>query len=210
MISRRKFTSGGMAASCLAWSGLRSQIKRRSAADRSSAAHIDDDVSQFVQPRIGTGGHGHCLPRRHRPLRDGATQSGHLPQRLGLVFRVQLLRRLHYGLQPHSSEWNRDRGHVGCFGYAMHRQRQAGSRHTRTPWTLATDRASRTKKNGRFRVTILYSCETIGSFAELTATSRVGVHPAHPFPKRSSHFIVDLAHGYDDGQGSGASGPTSK
>jgi putative alpha-1,2-mannosidase len=40
-----------------------------------------------------------------------------------------------------------------------------------------------------------------GVRAELTATSRVGVHK-YRFPQdKSSHFIVDLDHGYDDGPG---------
>lgn len=37
--------------------------------------------------------------------------------------------------------------------------------------------------------------------AELSATGRTGIH-RYRFPeKRSSHFIVDLTHGYDDSPG---------
>jgi putative alpha-1,2-mannosidase len=49
-----------MAASCLAWSGLRSQAEALSVEALSPVPF--DKVSQFVQPRIGTGGHGHCYP----------------------------------------------------------------------------------------------------------------------------------------------------
>jgi putative alpha-1,2-mannosidase len=60
MISRGKFTLGSVAASCLTWSGLRSQAKVPSIKKLSPA--LLDNVSQFVQPKIGTGGHGHCYP----------------------------------------------------------------------------------------------------------------------------------------------------
>src|SRR5271170_5560926 len=61
MISRRKFTVGGVAATSLAWSDLRSEAKLLNK-KTTSAAPAAGGVSQFVQPKIATGGHGHCYP----------------------------------------------------------------------------------------------------------------------------------------------------
>src|ERR1700723_2765402 len=58
MISRRKFTAGGVVASCLAWMELHSEAKLTN----SWPAPVAGGVSRFVQPKIGTGGHGHCYP----------------------------------------------------------------------------------------------------------------------------------------------------
>jgi putative alpha-1,2-mannosidase len=49
-----------VAASWLAWGELRSQAKVQGIETLSPTSI--DNVSQFVQPRIGTGGHGHCYP----------------------------------------------------------------------------------------------------------------------------------------------------
>jgi len=60
MISRRKFTSGSVAASYLAWRELCSPSEVLSMEKVPPAGN--DNVSQFVKTKIGTGGHGHCYP----------------------------------------------------------------------------------------------------------------------------------------------------
>src|ERR1700731_4002363 len=60
MISRRKFTSGSVAATYFGWRELRLQS---SVLSTEKAPPVPaSTVSQFVQPKIGTGGHGHCYP----------------------------------------------------------------------------------------------------------------------------------------------------
>ena len=61
MISRRRFSAAGAAALCLGWSDLRSEAANKERAV-SPTVSGQGNVSQFVQPKIGTGGHGHCYP----------------------------------------------------------------------------------------------------------------------------------------------------
>ena len=108
MISRRKFTAGGVAASYLAWRELSSEAKLLN----SLPAPAVGGVSRFVQPKIGTGGHGHCYPGATVPFGMVQLSPDTLQSRLGLVFRIQLLGRFNHGVQSHSSEWDGNRGHA--------------------------------------------------------------------------------------------------
>jgi predicted alpha-1,2-mannosidase len=198
MISRRKFTSGGIAASCLAGSGLGSLVKAFGA-DTSSSAHING-VSQFVQTKIGTGGHGHCYPGVTVPF--------------GMV-----------QLSPDTF----NKGWDWCSGYNYSDDSIMGFSHTHLSGTgigdmldvllmpctgmVKLEPGTREHPDTGYRSRFSHEEEQAVPgyysvplrdykiFAELTATSRVGVH-RYTFPKdESSHFIVDLDHGYDDGPG---------
>jgi len=198
MISRRKFASGSIAASYLAWSELNSQVKVYGAA-ASSSAHIEG-VSQFVQPRIGTGGHGHCYP--------GAT----VP--FGMV-----------QLSPDTF----NKGWDWCSGYNYSDDSIMGFSHTHLSGTgigdmldvlvmpctgrVKLEPGTREHPESGYRSRFSHGQEeSVPGYysvllrdyrirAELTATSRVGVH-RYTFPEdKSGHFVVDLDHGYDDGPG---------
>jgi predicted alpha-1,2-mannosidase len=198
MISRRRFTSGGVAASYLAWNELRSQAKVLNI-EPSSSVPIGN-VSQFVQPQIGTGGHGHCYP--------GAT----VP--FGMV-----------QLSPDTF----NKGWDWCSGYNYSDDSIMGFSHTHLSGTgigdmldvlimpctgsVKLEPGSREHPESGYRSRFSHSEEeSVPGYyavllrdyairAELTATSRVGMH-RYTFPKsKSSHFILDLDHGYDDGPG---------
>jgi predicted alpha-1,2-mannosidase len=198
MISRRKFTSGSLAASCLGWRELRSQFNLLGA-EKVPAARIDS-VSQFVQPKIGTGGHGHCYP--------GAT----VP--FGMV-----------QLSPDTF----NKGWDWCSGYNYSDDSIMGFSHTHLSGTGIGDMldvlimpctgnvklapGTREHPEGGYRSRFSHSEEeSVPGYytvllrdyairAELTATSRVGIH-RYTFPKnKDGHFILDLDHGYDDGPG---------
>jgi predicted alpha-1,2-mannosidase len=198
MISRRKFTLGSVAASCLGWKELRSQSKVHSIEKLSPVPAAT--VSQFVQPRIGTGGHGHCYP--------GAT----VP--FGMV-----------QLSPDTF----NKGWDWCSGYNYSDDSIMGFSHTHLSGTGIGDMLdvlimpctgsvklepgprehpesgyrSRFSHNEEESVPGYYAVflRDYAIRAELTATSRVGMH-RYTFPQnKSSHFILDLDHGYDDGPG---------
>jgi predicted alpha-1,2-mannosidase len=198
MISRRKFTAGGVAASCLAWSELHSQGKLLGVESLSPTS--SDNVSQFVRPEIGTGGHGHCYP--------GAT----VP--FGMV-----------QLSPDTF----NKGWDWCSGYNYSDDSIMGFSHTHLSGTgigdmldflimpcigsVKMEPGSREHPESGYRSRFSHNEEEstpgyyavllrdYGIHAELTATSRVGMH-RYTFPKnKGSHFILDLDHGYDDGRG---------
>jgi predicted alpha-1,2-mannosidase len=198
MISRRKFASGSVAASCLAWGELRSPANALGFESSSPAAA--GNVSQFVQPRIGTGGHGHCYP--------GAT----VP--FGMV-----------QLSPDTF----NKGWDWCSGYNYSDDSIMGFSHTHLSGTgigdmldvLVMPCVGRVKlepgtsedPDSGYRSRFSHSDEESvpGYYSvllrdhairvELTATSRVGMH-RYTFPRsEESHFVVDLDHGYDDGPG---------
>jgi predicted alpha-1,2-mannosidase len=197
MISRRRFTAGGIAASCLA--GTRLSLHASAIEDPKLPAGVGS-VSRFVLPRIGTGGHGHCYP--------GAT----VP--FGMV-----------QLSPDTF----NKGWDWCSGYNYSDNSIMGFSHTHLSGTgigdmldilimpctgkvklePGTREAPESGYRSRFShadeksVPGYYSVllQDYGIHAELTATARVGLH-RYTFPaNKSSHFIVDLDHGYDDGPG---------
>ena len=198
MISRRKFTTGGMAASYLAWSQLRPQAKALNSKTLSSSSL--ENLSQFVQPRIGTGGHGHCYP--------GAT----VP--FGMV-----------QLSPDTF----NKGWDWCSGYNYSDDSIMGFSHTHLSGTgigdmldvlimpctgsVKLEPGTREHPESGYRSRFSHQEEEsvpgyytvllrdYGIRAELTATSRVGIHRYTFSQSKDSHFILDLDHGYDDGAG---------
>ena len=153
-----------------------------------------DDLTQFVDVFIGTGGHGHTFP--------GAT----VP--FGMV-------------QLSPDTWNVDWDH--CSGYHISDTSIMGFSHTHLSGTgaadlldvllmpavgpIRTEPGPRDNPTAGYRSRFSHSDEhaepgyysvllkDYGIRAELTATARVGLHryrfPADP----TSHFIVDLEHG---------------
>ncbi len=198
MISRRKFTAGSVAASFFGLRALRSQA-RISSTEETPPVPVDT-VSQFVQPKIGTGGHGHCYP--------GAT----VP--FGMV-----------QLSPDTF----NKGWDWCSGYNYSDDSIMGFSHTHLSGTgigdmldvlimpcagkVKLEPGTREHPESGYRSRFSHSEEESapGYYsvllrdyairAELTATSRAGMH-RYTFPKnKESHFILDLDHGYDDGPG---------
>jgi predicted alpha-1,2-mannosidase len=199
MISRRKFTAGSAAAVCLGWSDLYSQAAKIGGVV-SSLEVKGGGVSQFVQPRIGTGGHGHCYP--------GAT----VP--FGMV-----------QLSPDTY----NKGWDWCSGYNYSDSSIMGFSHTHLSGTgigdmldflvmactgpVKTEPGSRENPGSGYRSRFSHDEEhavpgyysvllrDYGVRAELSATARAGIH-RYTFPEnKQSYFIVDLDHGYDDGPG---------
>jgi predicted alpha-1,2-mannosidase len=199
MISRRKFTASGIATLCLALKGRHSNAAPLDL-EGSESAPVSGDVSRFVQPMIGTGGHGHCYP--------GAT----VP--FGMV-----------QLSPDTF----NQGWDWCSGYNYSDNSIMGFSHTHLSGTgigdmldflvmactgpVKTVPGSREHPETGYRSRFSHSEEKAvpgyysvmlsdyGIRAELSATERAGIH-RYTFPKnKSSHFILDLDHGYDDGPG---------
>jgi predicted alpha-1,2-mannosidase len=199
MISRRKFTSTGAAALCLNWydSAKDAQSNGDHAATTESKRR-GSGVSQFVRPKIGTGGHGHCYP--------GAT----VP--FGMV-----------QLSPDTY----NRGWDWCSGYNYSDDSIMGFSHTHLSGTGIGDMldflvmactgpvkmvpGSRENPGSGYRSRFIHEEEEAvpgyytvllrdyGVRAELSATARAGIH-RYTFPEdKNSYFILDLDHGYDDG-----------
>ncbi len=191
MISRRSFlhrTASTVAASCLPSVAL--------AWTTADAEH--EEPMDWVDPRIGTGGHGHCFPGAVAPF--GAVQ-----------------------LSPDTfnSGWD------GCSGYHASDTSIMGFSHTHLsgtgcgdlldflvmPGTGPAKIVPGTRENpdegyrSRFshadEVTApgYYSVllEDYGIRAELTATERAGIH-RYTFPSSDAAYLVlDLQHGYEVG-----------
>ena len=159
------------------------------------AAQPDADVTQYVNPFIGTGGHGHCYP--------GAT----VP--FGMV-----------QLSPDTF----DDGWDWCSGYHISDSSIMGFSHTHLSGTgigdmldfllmpstkqVLFDPGTRENPDAGYRSRFAHSEEVAepGYYsvhlsdykvhAELTATERVGFH-RYTFPQSElSHFILDLRHAY--------------
>lgn len=192
MITRRSFLA---ASSLLSMSGLLKALLSPDQANAEVLSSIYDDVMQYVKPFIGTGGHGHTYP--------GAT----VP--FGLV-------------QLSPDTFNDDWDH--CSGYYYADTSIMGFSHTHLSGTGVGDLldvllmpgtgevrinpGSRENPEEGYRSRFSHEDEmaepgyysvclhTFGIRAELTATERSGFHK-YTFPKSdTSHFIVDLAHGY--------------
>jgi predicted alpha-1,2-mannosidase len=199
MISRRTFAANATAALCLGVTDLGSALSQIEEKDASQPSKFET-VSHFVQPRIGTGGHGHCYP--------GAT----VP--FGMV-----------QLSPDTF----NRGWDWCSGYNYADDSIMGFSHTHLSGTgigdmldflvmactgpVKTDPGSRENPTAGYRSRFSHEDETsvpgyyrvllkdYGVLAELSATSRAGIH-RYTFPEnKNSYFVVDLDHGYEDGPG---------
>jgi predicted alpha-1,2-mannosidase len=200
MISRRSFVTSLSAAACAcglrkahAGTNILAQISQ-------SSSPVSSDITQLVKAKIGTGGHGHCFP--------GAT----VP--FGMV---QL------GPDTYNHEWD------WCSGYNYADDSIMGFSHTHLSGTgigdmldflimpctgpVKTTPGTREKPETGYRSRFSHNDEVTepGYYAvvlqdykiraELSATERAGIH-RYTFPENSSsHFILDLDHGYSDGDG---------
>lgn len=187
MISRRNFVqlaAGACAAAALPWHLF---------AYPTGAA--ESDVLPWVDPRIGTGGHGHCFPGACVPF--GAVQ-----------------------LSPdtYNDEWD------WCSGYHISDRSIMGFSHTHLSGTGCGDlldflvmagtgpvklvSGSRSNPDEGYRSRFVHEEETAepGYYAvflrdpkvhvELTATERTGLH-RYTFPRSDEAWlIVDLSHSY--------------
>jgi predicted alpha-1,2-mannosidase len=199
MISRREFTAAGAAALFVNLGSARAAAARI-AGPSSDSGEGDGAILQSVKLAIGTGGHGHCYP--------GAT----VP--FGMV-----------QLSPDTY----NKGWDWCSGYNYSDDSIMGFSHTHLSGTgigdmldilvmactgtVKTVPGSRENPELGYRSRFCHEDEqaTPGYYsvllrdyqvrAELSASSRAGIHrytfPAH----KQSYFIVDLEHGYDDGPG---------
>ncbi|QMV17948.1 alpha-mannosidase [Granulicella sp. 5B5] len=188
MISRRSFlqrSAGAAAASCLPASALALNAPTDSA----------DDPIRYVDPRIGTGGHGHCFPGAAVPF--GACQ-----------------------LSPDTF----DDGWDWCSGYHISDTSIMGFSHTHLSGTGCGDLldflvmpgtgpakivpGTRENPDTGYRSRFDHADETMvpgyysvllkdtGIHAELTATERCGLH-RYTFPESKQAWIVlDLQHCY--------------
>jgi predicted alpha-1,2-mannosidase len=163
-----------------------------------AAAPSSDDPLQYVDPRIGTGGHGHCFPGAAVPF--GAVQ-----------------------LSPDT--WNNDWD--WCSGYHISDTSIMGFSHTHLSGTGCGDLLDflvmpsigpvklvpgpRSNPDQGYRSRFSHADEVVRPgyysvplldtriLAELTATERVGLH-RYTFPESSDAWIVvDLQHGYEGG-----------
>jgi predicted alpha-1,2-mannosidase len=198
MVSRRKFMAVG-SAMLLGREGLRAAFAQPIQSGSESAAP-SEGVSRFVNIRIGTGGHGHCYP--------GAT----VP--FGMV-----------QLSPDTY----NRGWDWCSGYNDSDDSIMGFSHTHLSGTgigdmldflimactgpVKTDPGTRENPGAGYRSRFSHRDEKAvpgyysvllrdyGIHAELSSATRAGIH-RYTFPEnKSSYFILDLDHGYDDGAG---------
>jgi predicted alpha-1,2-mannosidase len=190
-ISRREFLQGTAGVWGTAWLG-----PTLASAKISHAA--EEDAMRWVDPRIGTGGHGHCYPGATVPF--GAVQ-----------------------LSPDTY----NQGWDWCSGYHVSDSSIMGFSHTHLSGTGCGDLldflvmagtgqaktipGTRENPEGGYRSRFSHDDETVspgyysvllkdyGVRAELTATERAGLH-RYTFPaNEESYLIVDLLHGYDGG-----------
>jgi len=189
-ISRRTFLEGTAAAGLLAvlpGAGLAAPVEA-------------EDLLQWVDPRIGTGGHGHCFPGATVPF--GAVQ-----------------------LSPDTF----NNGWDWCSGYHISDSSIMGFSHTHLSGTGCGDLldflvmpgtgpakivpGTRENPDEGYRSRFSHDDEVMtpgyysvllkdyGIRAELTATERTGLH-RYTFPASESAYIVlDLQHGYEGGGG---------
>src|SRR6185437_10944531 len=198
MVSRRKFMAVG-SAMLLGRKGLQTAFGQPIHSGSEQAAS-SESVSRFVNVRIGTGGHGHCYPGAAVPF--------------GMV-----------QLSPDTY----NQGWDWCSGYNYSDDSIMGFSHTHLSGTgigdmldflvmactgpVKTIPGTREDPSAGYRSRFSHSDERAvpgyysvllrdyGIHAELSAATRAGIH-RYTFPQnKSSYFILDLDHGYDDGEG---------
>jgi len=204
MITRREFlnTASAVCGTLAVPSATRTLL--------ASAATHTDDVLRWVEPRVGTGGHGHCFPGATVPF--GAVQ-----------------------LSPdtYNDGWD------WCSGYHVSDASIMGFSHTHLSGTGCGDLldflvmagtgpaklvpGTREHPESGYRSRFSHEDEVIvpGYYsvllkdynikAELTATERTGIH-RYTFPKSDqAYLILDLSHSYlTDGKSSVASSSLKK
>jgi predicted alpha-1,2-mannosidase len=195
MLSRRKFLQTISVAAC---SDLLDQQTRSFAAVATPATDgTEEDLTQYVNLRVGTGGHGHTYPGATVPF--GAVQ-----------------------LSPDTF----DRGWDWCSGYHDSDRSLMGFSHTHLSGTGAGDMldvliipnvgevkwnpGTREDVQEGYRAPFSHADEkmTPGYYSvplhdrrvlvELTATERVGLHRYTFQSAGASHFVLDFSHSYND------------
>ncbi len=195
MFSRRRFMKALSLAGCSQL--FNSKNRSALAAILPPAETASDDLTQYVNIRIGTGGHGHTYPGASVPF--GAVQ-----------------------LSPDTYT----KGWDWCSGYYESDASLMGFSHTHLSGTGCGDMldvllipnvsevkwipGTRENPSEGYRAPFSHADERMepgyyavplkdrGIHAELTASERTGLH-RYTFPANSaSHFILDFAHSYDD------------
>ena len=195
MLSRRAFMQAVTAASCYEFLDKTPVASALLASDRLPPG--SEDLTQYVNIRVGTGGHGHTYPGATVPF--GAVQ---------------------VGPDTYTKGWD------WCSGYYDADKSIMGFSHTHLSGTGCGDlldvllmpnvgdvkweSGSRENPEAGYRSPFSHDDEHLdtGYYAvalkdrkvhvELTATERTGLH-RYTFPASDeSHFILDLAHAYDD------------
>ena len=195
MLTRRTFLQTLSVAAC---SDLLAQQTKSFAAVATSATDgAEEDLTQYVNLRVGTGGHGHTYPGATVPF--GAVQ-----------------------LSPDTF----DRGWDWCSGYHASDRSLMGFSHTHLSGTGAGDMldvliipnvgevkwnpGTREDVQEGYRAPFSHADEkmTPGYYsvplhdrnvlAELTATERVGLHRYTFYSAGASHFVLDFSHSYND------------
>ena len=196
MLSRRRFMQGISVASVYE---LLEKAGPASAAmlPADSPSIAGEDVTQYVNIRVGTGGHGHTYPGASVPF--GAVQ---------------------LGPDTYTKGWD------WCSGYYDADKSIMGFSHTHLSGTGCGDlldillmpnvgavkweSGSREHPEDGYRASFSHDDEHVdtgyyavalkdrGVHVELTTTERTGLH-RYTFPaSEESHFILDFAHAYDD------------
>lgn len=194
MITRRRFLESAAVAATFA------HMESHSLMALSQKAVAKDDVLQWVDPRIGTGGHGHCYPGASMPF--GAVQ---------------------ISPDTYTEGWD------WCSGYHVTDSSIMGFSHTHLSGTGVGDlmdflvmpgvgeaklqAGSRENPEEGYRSIFRHETEVMhpGYYsvmldthqikAEVTATERAGVH-RYTFPESdSAYLIVDLYHGPSNKEG---------
>ncbi len=195
MLSRRKFLQTLSAAACSDL--LVQQAKAFAAVTAAAIDGAEDDLTRYVNLRVGTGGHGHTYPGATVPF--GAVQ-----------------------LSPDTY----DRGWDWCSGYHVSDRSLMGFSHTHLSGTGGGDLldvliipnvgevkwnpGTREDVEEGYRAPFSHADEkmTPGYYsvplhdrnvlAELTATERVGLHRYTFQSAGPSHFVLDFSHSYND------------
>ena len=195
MLSRRKFMQAATAASCYELLG-KTPVHAALLASN-SLPNADDDLTQYVNIRVGTGGHGHTYPGATVPF--GAVQ---------------------VGPDTYTKGWD------WCSGYYDADTSIMGFSHTHLSGTgcgdlldvllmpnvgeIKWESGTRENPHEGYRSPFSHEDEKLETgyyavalkdrkvHAELTATERTALH-RYTFPaSEQSHFILDFAHAYDD------------
>ena len=195
MLSRRKFLQTLSAAACSDL--LLQQAKAFAAIAASTTDSAGDDLTQYVNLRVGTGGHGHTYPGATVPF--GAVQ-----------------------LSPDTY----DRGWDWCSGYHDSDRSLMGFSHTHLSGTGGGDLldvliipnvgevkwnpGTRENVEEGYRAPFSHAEEKMmpgyysvplhdrNVLVELTATERVGLHRYTFQSAGASHFVLDFAHSMND------------
>lgn len=186
-ITRRQFVNGSLCAG--------TALALRTPSLSAPAAKSDEDLLQWVDLAIGTGGHGHCFPGASLPF--GAVQLSPDTYNEGWDW----CSGYHFADQSimgfsHTHLSGTGRGDLLDFlvmaGTGQARLEPGSREHPELGYRSRFDRRDEVKAPGYYSVRLKdYSIR-----AELTVTERVGFH-RYTFPKNEhSYLILDLQHGY--------------